>query len=129
MTANRSEVRALIADKTCALISITTATGIHPEVMPGWGAIYRMRFDDVDKDVRDFKPFNEELAHGILDFIASLQQTTVVVNCDAGISRSTGVVVALERIVNKTNALAIYPVHNRLVTTTLLTVAQERGLI
>jgi predicted protein tyrosine phosphatase len=129
LTANRNDVKTLIADKTCALISITTSNGIHPDVMPGWGAIYRIRFDDIDKPTLDFKLFNDEIAHGILDFVLGLQQTTVVVNCDAGVSRSTGVVLALERIFNKTNVGSTYQIHNRYVATKLLKVAMVKGLI
>lgn len=129
LTANRSDVKTLIADKTCALISITTSNGIHPDVMPGWGAIYRIRFDDIDKPTRDFKLFTEEMAHGILDFVMGLQQTTVVVNCDAGVSRSTGVVLALERIFNKTHVGSTYKLHNRFVATLILKAALEKGLV
>ena len=126
---DRSKVRTMIADKTCALISITTSTGLHPDIMPGWGAVYRIRFDDVDKTFNDFKLFTSEMAHDVLDFVLNIQPMTLVINCDAGLSRSTGMLIALERIINGNDVAGNFPVHNRLVCSKILGAAHERGLI
>ena len=132
--ASRQQVKQLIGDSTCALISITVATGIHPDLIGTWGAVYRIKFDDVDRtnylmDNVAFKLFSEEQANGILDFVIAADLPVLVINCDAGVSRSTAVMVALEQIFNKKVIAGNWPLHNRLVATTLLKAANKRGLI
>jgi len=131
---SRDKVSQLIGDSTCALISITIATGIHPELIGSWGAILRMKFDDVDMATNrmasmEFKLFTEEQANSILDFIIAVEPQILVINCDAGISRSVGVMVALDQIFNKDVVAGQYPLHNRFVATTILRAAHGRGLI
>jgi predicted protein tyrosine phosphatase len=132
--ANRQQVRQLIGDSTCALISITVATGTHPDLIGTWGAVYRIKFDDVDRtnyqqSTMTFKLFSEEQADGILDFVIAADPPVLVINCDAGMSRSTAVMVALEQIFNKKVIAGNWPLHNRWVATTLLKAAHKRGLI
>ena len=103
---SRDKVSQLIGDSTCALISITIATGIHPELIGSWGAILRIKFDDVDQATNrmasmEFKLFTQEQADAILDFVIAVEPQILVINCDAGMSRSVGVMVALEQIFNK----------------------------
>ncbi len=132
--ASRAEVSKLIGDRDCALISITIATGIHPELIGSWGAIYKIKFDDVDRATNrmanlEFQLFTREQANGILDFVIAVDPPVLVINCDAGLSRSVGVMVALEQIFNKNVIAGQYPLHNRWVATTLIMAAYERGLI
>ena len=131
---SRDKVSDLIGDRTCALISITITTGIHPELIGSWGAIYKIKFDDVDPSNyrvggTDFKLFSTEQANAILDFVTAIEAQVVVINCDAGMSRSVGVMVALEQIFNKNVVAGQYPLHNRHVATTLLRAAHGRGLV
>jgi len=131
---SRDKVSQLIGDSTCALISITIATGIHPELIGSWGAILRMKFDDVDQATNrmasmEFKLFTKEQADSILDFIIAVEPQILVINCDAGMSMSVGVMVALEQIFNKKVIAGQHPLHNRHVATTILRAAHGRGLI
>jgi len=131
---SRDKVSQLIGDSTCALISITIATGIHPELIGSWGAILRMKFDDVDQATNrmasmEFKLFTKEQADSILDFIIAVEPQVLVINCDAGMSRSVGVMVALEQIFNENVVAGKYPLHNRHVATTILRAAHGRGLV
>jgi len=131
---SRDKVSQLIGDSTCALISITIATGIHPELIGSWGAILRMKFDDVDQATNrmasmEFKLFTKEQADSILDFIIAVEPQVLVINCDAGMSRSVGVMVALEQIFNENVVAGKHPLHNRHVATTILRAAHGRGLV
>lgn len=131
---SRQNVSTLIGDRSCALISITTGPGTHPDLIGAWGAIYRIKFDDVDPSNQsmgsvEFKLFTEEQANDILDFVLAVDPSVLVVNCDAGMSRSCGVMVALEQIFNDRVVAINYPLHNRWVASTLLKAAHKRGLI
>jgi predicted protein tyrosine phosphatase len=51
----------------------------------------------------------------ILDFVINNIDKDIFINCDAGISRSTGILVALEQIFNSRDVSHNYPFHNRFV--------------
>lgn len=49
-------------------------------------------FDDIERPVMDFVPFNEEMAAKLYEFIdRNIHRDICVVHCDAGISRSGAV--------------------------------------
>ena len=131
---NRTQASQLIGDSTCALISITNSRNKHPDLIGSWGAVYKIKFDDIDETLYHmssikFKLFSEEQAEGILDFVIAVNPLVLIINCDAGTSRSVGVMVALEQIFNKNVVALNYPLHNRWVASTLLKAAHRRGLI
>lgn len=68
--------------------------------------ILRLKFGDIDTkefaDAMNATLFSEEQARHILGFVKAHYDDieTIIINCDAGISRSAGVALALHRIYN-----------------------------
>ena len=89
-----------------AIISIYS-TGDKPAKLPITnncrGAI-RLEFDDISKSIpncsKELTLFNEDLAKRIINFYNKIKNKIdyVLVNCDAGISRSSAVAAALAKI-------------------------------
>lgn len=67
--------------------------------------LLRLKFDDVDKEGDTFVLFTKEQAIQILNFVKQIKNKVdfIIVHCEAGISRSAGVVAALEKIYNNDN--------------------------
>ena len=116
---DRSRVAELEPRVNSVLISITSQESEHPKVDGKWKDILKLKFDDVEgreKDIGDaMNTISEKQAKNILDFVINHIDCDFFVNCDAGISRSTGVVVALELIFNSRDVSNNYPYHNRFV--------------
>ena len=91
----------------------------------GWKHLIYFKFDDIDIETKDYKLFNKDQARIIIDYIKESNPTHIFVNCEAGISRSVGVKVALEKIYNNKDVYNNYPLHNKYVSTTLLNVWRE----
>ena len=108
---NRSQIEKFITDKKHIVISIR-----NPEEKPVKLPIQKSRlaslfldFHDadnrslklVDSDIK-LKLFNEEQATSILEFVELFKDKIqlVVVNCEAGISRSAGIGASLSKIYN-----------------------------
>lgn len=90
------------------IISITDNSREFPEININAKCIgvLRMKFGDVDDqkfaDACKVSLFSAEQAKCILGFVKSNYDAieTIIINCDAGISRSAGVALALHRIYN-----------------------------
>ena len=61
-----------------------------------------MAFCDLDSPLRNYIIFKEKNAKEILDFVKFYENKvdTILVNCEAGISRSAGIAAALSKIYN-----------------------------
>jgi len=124
---SRRQVERLIPSNKSILISITDPGRKHPNVSEAWRSL-KLHFHDLDeaRDKSD-KLINEWHAVSILNFLRLTQPEEIVVNCEAGISRSAGVAVALEEILNENKqAFKKYPNHNRRVASTILQTWQRR---
>jgi len=116
---DRNRVTELEPRANSVLISITSFESKHPNVNGKWKAILKLKFDDVEG--REYQlgtsanVISEAQAEEILDFVIEHIDCDFFVNCDAGISRSTGVVVALEQIFNSRDVSEKYPYYNRYV--------------
>jgi len=98
------------------LISITAPASEFVQLQDGWSDVLRLKFDDVDhEDGQDYEMFSDIQAEQILDFVIRNSDKDIFVNCDAGISRSTAVVVALEQIFNAKDVSDDWPHHNKYV--------------
>lgn len=90
------------------VISITDNKSDFPEIdsTDKCLGILRLKFGDVDDhkfaDRMGVSLFNGEQAQAILGFVKAHYNDveTIIVNCDAGISRSSGVALAIHRIFN-----------------------------
>lgn len=131
---NRGLAKKLEADSGMAVISICSRNDVHPQLSPKFGACCKLKFDDWDVPPMGLcvTLFDEKMAAEILDFmdflVAADTFDELVVHCDAGISRSPGVAVALNEIYN---CVKIIPppwrLYNRLVYRTLLNVNDRRA--
>ena len=120
---SRKQVEMFLPSQDSILISITDPGRKFPKVSRGW-KLLRLSFHDLD-EVRCNKDIliSEMDATFILEFIESTNPKEIVINCEAGISRSAGVAVALEEILNENKqAFKKYPNHNRRVASTILQV-------
>ena len=113
---DRSRVSDLEPRENSILISITSNGKDFPKVNKHWKDILQLRFNDTED--RDTGMMTSH-AKMILDFVIKHIDCDIFVNCDAGISRSTGVVVALELLFNSKDISDKYPYHNRHVKNTI----------
>lgn len=116
---DRSRVVELEPRANSVLISITSYGNTHPKLNSKWKHVLGLVFDDIegrDTDIGESSNvISDKQAKQILDFVIEHIDCDFFVNCDAGISRSTGVVVALELIFNSRDVSKDYPYHNRFV--------------
>ena len=106
---------------------ITSPEAEFPKVDGKWKAILYIKFDDVewreeknhnkglDSNMNLYEPMSEVQAMQILDFVVQHIDKDIFISCDAGLSRSPGVLVALEQIFNARDVSDAYPHHNRFV--------------
>lgn len=86
-----------------ALISITDSGRPIATLRPGWSAIHRASFDDIDAitfpdgDYRGLRAISERQAGSMARFVVAIAATsqTLVVHCKYGVSRSAGVAKAV----------------------------------
>ncbi|MBE3094311.1 MAG: dual specificity protein phosphatase family protein [Actinobacteria bacterium] len=116
---DRSRVKELVPRKgRSVLISITSPNSEFVQLHGDWTDVLRLKFDDVEqKDGQDYELFSDIQAKQILDFVIKHLDKDIFVNCDAGLSRSPAVVVALEQIFNANDVSNVsdYQHHNRFV--------------
>ena len=117
---DRSRVSGFEPRSNSVLIMITSCEySDFPEVSQGWSNILRLRFDDTVGTINTIgnasNVMTEEQAKQILDFVIENINCDIFVNCDAGLSRSPAVVVALEQIFNARDISTNYPHHNRFI--------------
>jgi len=100
------------------LISISTTGYKNAPLEDGWDWIYRLKFDDVDGEQKGYVPFNKVVAQALAGAIKERIDHCdfLIVHCDAGISRSPAIVVAiLEYFTGDKQIYKRYPNYNRLV--------------
>ncbi|MHA1437903.1 MAG: hypothetical protein ACTSPD_10030 [Promethearchaeota archaeon] len=106
------------------LISIYSSGDSKPEFKETWKDILFLEFDDIDdpKCTHGLKLFTQEQARIILAFVDMCKPNAITVHCDAGISRSVGVMLALDYIYNNENRYndKRYSLYNRYVSSLLL---------
>ena len=100
---------------------ITSPSAELPQVDGKWSDILRLKFDDVEwrdngsSNNQLYEVISEVQAKQILDFVVKHIDKDIFISCDAGLSRSPGVLVALEQIFNARDVSDAYPHHNRFV--------------
>lgn len=123
---DRGRVSTLEPRKNSALIMVTgyytSIDGDKPEfpkVSHKWDKKLGLIFDDVDGREIDIgnssNVMQDSQAEQILDFVVENIDKDIFVSCDAGLSRSPGIVVALEQIFNSRDVSNAYPHHNHFV--------------
>jgi predicted protein tyrosine phosphatase len=106
-------------------ISITSPA-VQAELRSGWRAVLRLQFSDIDvvlparwnlASVSTL--FTGKMAHQVVKFARVHADADFVVHCEAGISRSPGVALALHEILTGEPPTALleerYSLHNRFV--------------
>ena len=137
LTMSLEEAKQAIPSDRCYLISISEPNDELPIFQDGWKGILRLHFDDIDKpgdpipiykdgniiSERELIPFSMEQAVSILNFIEDNKDDIQIlaIHCLAGISRSVGIRVALEKIYNNRDVYTTFPCHNRHVARTIYT--------
>lgn len=96
---SRSQIEIGLCPRKSILISITDINSEHPRHSKYFIDVLKLKFDDVDSDKNGIS-MNNNHASSILSFIENYNNTinSIVVNCDAGLSRSAGVGAALSKI-------------------------------
>lgn len=77
-----------------AVISITTPNHERARLKPGFRWVLRLDFHDVDVALPGVKMFTIEEAKGVVAFLSNVEDegaTSLLVHCDAGLSRSAAV--------------------------------------
>ena len=116
---DRGRVTTLEPRTNSVLIMITSQGDEFPVVSSKWKDILRLKFDDVEGRVHDIGSSSNVMsvrqARELLDFVIENINCDIFINCDAGLSRSPAVVIALEQIFNSRDISDRYPHHNRFV--------------
>lgn len=106
ITCNRADAEeriALCETGTTAVISIRTFHDIKPTFKPKDPSkiidILYLEFDDIERELKGYKPIEVEDAKAIADFVRKYEPLidTLIVHCDAGFSRSAGVSAAISK--------------------------------
>lgn len=87
----RAVARDFVPKSSEVLISITDPETQDAELQPGWYAILRLKFWDVDADKGGYKPATDEQIKQIYNFIREHWGHNIYVHCEAGVSRSGAV--------------------------------------
>lgn len=115
---NRKQIKnGFIPDGKSVLISITTPDQIHPVPSDHYNSVLKLKFDDTDTD-KSLRIFNDADALYILNFVNYHVQNdidNIVINCDAGMSRSAGIGAALSYLMYGTDTpvTSIKPLYNK----------------
>lgn len=97
---SRLEIERVIPGGKSALICITCPNDEGPRLSKNWPAVLRVYVDDISQDLgRQYVLFDEDHARQIIEFVFGIKPKHLYVNCDAGLSRSAAVVVALYEII------------------------------
>ena len=116
-TLNRLQAGHLLPHYNAIFISITCPGDEMPKLVDGWKAVLHLQIDDVSDDHGgQYALFNEDHARQIVEFVFGHLPETLFINCDAGLSRSAGVAVALteiilERYIGKDRGFMLYNKH------------------
>ena len=133
MVLNRSGVGYIqIKEMNHAFISIIDpgSEEIKLRTNPFTMGVLRMAFHDLDKPIVGYDLFSKEEAKQILDFINSIKNKIdlIIVNCEAGISRSAAVACSLSKILNGEDTWLIkrYNLYNRHIYNTIMSTYQDQ---
>jgi len=116
MVCNRKTIELVLPKPNDCVISIYGTDDGPVKLKDGWKAILRIRFDDIDDAVHGYMLFNEAHAKTIYEFVSkfySSKDGMFFIQCEAGISRSAGVAVALADHVLYKDYAGYYPLFNR----------------
>lgn len=73
----------------------------HPDSkIKGFDDVLQMKFWDIEEEFGNYKPITQEQADEIREFILRNEDKQFLIHCHAGISRSAGVGVAVERLLD-----------------------------
>ena len=124
---NRQDIQnGFCPDDLSVLITITDPSRTHADPSDRYNDVLYLKFDDADfQVVSSICLINNKHANIILNFVAhniECNIKTIVVNCEAGISRSAGVAAALSKIYNgcDKDIIKMKPMYNRKVYSTIL---------
>ena len=116
---DKSSVKELEPRPYSILIRLTSYDSEFDELNGKWYKTLELKFDDVDRRQTEIdgaaNVMKDKQAEQILDFVIKNIECDIFVHCDAGLSRSPGVVVALEEIFNARSVSYDYPHYNRYV--------------
>jgi len=116
---DRSRASELEPRANSVLICITSESSKHPKLNKKWLEILYLKFDDVEGREAEIgsaaNVMQDKHAEQILDFAVKHIDKDLFINCDAGLSRSPGVLVALEQIFNGRDLSEDYRFHNKFV--------------
>ena len=120
----RDIISGYIPSSDAVLITVTIPSDVYPSAHKDYKDILRLKFDDVDEGTDDLIVFDHSMAYRILQFVDDYIDNvdTIVVNCDAGMSRSAGIACSLSYIINGDDKEIVkkYPLHNRKVYGTII---------
>lgn len=92
---SRLEAEAITEPQDAVLISITghsSARDTHAKITPGaWSAVLHLKFDDVTELTDEWAPPTDFHARTIATFVRMCWDRSIVVHCEAGVSRSAAV--------------------------------------
>ena len=124
---NKHQMERFIPDIEKIVAISLFSSGDKRLVIPcGFESIIWVQIDDIDIKMNNLVLFNEEDAKSIINFVLRTRPEKIVINCDAGISRSVGVMVALEFMFNSRNLFNKFPLHNKHIANTMLKVWGDR---
>ena len=95
------------------LILISSREDKPVKLNDGWYKVLQYVFDDADKPSDTNNPFTIEMAQNMLSILIENIDADIFIACQAGISRSAGIAVALEEIFNSRDASHRYPNYNK----------------
>lgn len=123
---SQKDAEAIVPTDNMAIISIIDNDGDR-NLNPGWNYLLPLAFDDIDREVYDYKLFSKEQGRQVLDFISMLPTSVdcIVVHCWAGISRSGAIAKYLSEYYQTTDFPSRYSLYNKHVYSTLRTVYNE----
>lgn len=88
-----------------AVISMRCTDAEDPAIIPNTELILRLQFDDTETSGGTQLAFTDEMAREVLSFVNKVKDsvTILVCQCEAGISRSSGMAAALSVIFGQSN--------------------------
>lgn len=132
----------IVPNDFMAIISIHGNNELEAKISieNGWATTLFSKFDDIDVEIEGYQVFTKYHAIAILEFVEGLANVLtksgsyvniekIIINCEAGISRSVAVMVALEKIFNGIDVYNAYPLLNKKVYSTIIEIAYEKGLL
>jgi len=83
---------------TQVCISITSPPSARAELRDGWLDVLRLQFHDMDVEGPDWSLMSDDQARRLVAFVRHHRRADFVVHCEAGLSRSPAVALAIHEI-------------------------------